>query len=154
MVKEIRKTAHETQCLGCTLANMEMDAHVVYEDNFVTCILDHDPFNEGHVLILPKGHFRFIDEFDADAAAALMDAAQLLSRAVRAEFAPDGISICQNGGSFDDLTHFHMHVVPRMQDQDFSSFYTDEVWDNGDLKAKLPETRERLAKLVEEMTAV
>lgn len=141
-------------CLGCALAHKELDVHVVYENDWVTCILDHDPFNEGHVLILPKRHYRFIDEFDAETAQAVIGAAQLLTRAIRSAFAPDGISLCQNGGSFDDLTHFHMHVVPRQQTQDFSSFYTDEVWDNDANKARLPETRERLAQLVEEMATV
>lgn len=138
-------------CLGCSLARKELPVHVVYENTSVTCLLDHDPFNEGHVLILPKRHYRFIDEFDAETAQAVMKAAQLLSRAIKSAFHPDGISICQNGGSFDDLTHFHMHIVPRQEAQDFSSFYTDEVWDNEAIKARLPETRERLAKLVEEM---
>lgn len=142
---------NQPDCLGCSLAHKELHTHVVFEDQWVTCILDHDPFNEGHVLILPKRHFRSIDEFDAKTAQAVMNAAQLLSRAIRSAFEPDGISICQNGGSFDDLTHFHMHVVPRRETQDFSSFYTDEVWDNEAIKARLPETRECLAKLVDEM---
>lgn len=142
------------ECLGCSLAHKELDVHVVYENDWVTCILDHDPFNEGHVLILPKRHYRFIDEFDAETAQAVMGAAQLLTRAIKSAFAPDGISLCQNGGTFDDLTHFHMHVLPRQEGQDFSSFYTDEVWDNGAIKARLPETQERLAKLVDEMVTV
>lgn len=141
------------ECLGCSLANKEIEAYVVYKNAWVTCILDHDPFNEGHTLILPKGHFHFIDEFDAETAGAITQAAQLLSRAIRSTFEPDGISLCQNGGTFDDLTHFHMHVVPRMQDQDFSSFYTEDPWDNEKLKGRLPETCERLAKAIEEMTA-
>jgi len=144
---------HQPECLGCSLARKELQAHVVYEDESVTCILDHDPFNEGHVLILPKRHYRFIDEFDAEMAQSVMKAAQLMSRAIKFALGPDGISICQNGGSFDDLTHFHMHVVPRQKAQDFSSFYTDEPWDNEAIKQRLPETRERLAKLVEELVA-
>ena len=141
------------ECLGCTLAAKDLEAFVVYEDDWVTCILDHDPFNEGHTLILPKQHFRFIDEFDAETAQSVMKAAQLLSGAIRSAYNPDGISICQNGGTFDDLTHFHMHVVPRQANQNFSSFYTDEVWDNEALKERLPETQERLSSLLAQMTA-
>lgn len=141
-------------CLGCKLANNELETQVVYENEWITCILDHDPFNEGHVLILPKQHYRFIDEFDTETAVSVMKSAQLLSRAIKTAFNPDGISICQNGGTFDDLTHFHMHIVPRQEDQDFSSFYTDDAWDNEAIKDRLPETRERLAQLVSEMAAV
>lgn len=142
------------ECLGCKLANNELETQVVYENEWITCILDHDPFNEGHVLILPKQHYRFIDEFDTETALSVMKAAQLLSSAIKLAYNPDGISICQNGGTFDDLTHFHMHIVPRQENQNFSSFYTDDVWDNETIKERLPETRERLAKLVGELVAV
>lgn len=36
---------------------------------------------------------------------------------------PNGITICQNGGFFNELTHYHMHVVPRYKNQ---SFYSGE----------------------------
>jgi len=44
----------EKYCLGCELANKKLPVYVVYEDEYVTCILDHAPFNDGHTLILPK----------------------------------------------------------------------------------------------------
>lgn len=30
-------------------------------------------------------------------------------------YKPDGIRICADGGKFNDLTHYHMHVVPRYE---------------------------------------
>jgi len=145
---------HEhSECLGCALANKALPVQVVYEDEYVCCILDHDPFNEGHTLILPKKHFRFVDEFDTETANAVMKAAQLMSKAIKKMYKPDGITVCQNGGAFDDLTHYHMHVVPRYENQSFSSFFTEEPWDNEDLKAKLPNTRKELAKAISELLA-
>lgn len=41
-------------CSGCQLANKKENVHVVFEDNDICCILDHQPFNEGHVLLLQK----------------------------------------------------------------------------------------------------
>lgn len=38
-------------CLGCSLANKQLPINIVYENKYVCCILDHDPSNEGHVLI-------------------------------------------------------------------------------------------------------
>ncbi len=43
-------------CLGCRLANSQEKSHIIFEDSLVTCLLDHEPFNEGHLLILPKKH--------------------------------------------------------------------------------------------------
>jgi histidine triad (HIT) family protein len=112
-------------CLGCRLANKHEKVHVVYEDEHVCCILDHNPFNDGHVLILPKKHFLDLDELDERTANSIMKASILLSKAIKKRFNPNGITVCQNGGEFNELTHYHMHVVPRYKNQSFSAFYSD-----------------------------
>ena len=114
------------ECFGCKLANKQEPVNVVWEDDYVSCFLDHDPYNEGHILILPKKHVRYFDELDENTANSIMKAAKLLSKIIKELFNPDGITICQNGGSFDELTHFHMHVVPRYEGQNFSNFYSEE----------------------------
>lgn len=147
----VDNTQENKECLGCALANQDLFVHVVYEDEFVCCFLDHDPFNEGHALILPKKHFRYVDEFDPQTAIAIMEASQLLSKAIKKLFNPDGITICQNGGKIDELSHYHMHVVPRYKNQSFASFYTEEPWNNEDLKNKLVTTRDELTKIIAEL---
>lgn len=147
----VDNTRENLECLGCALANQDLLVHVVYEDKFVCCILDHDPFNEGHTLILPKKHFRYVDEFDPQTAIAIMKASQLLSKAIKKLYNPDGITICQNGGTIDELSHYHMHVVPRYENQSFARFYTEESWSNDDLKNKLLTTRNELTKIIAEL---
>ncbi|MBO0589538.1 HIT family protein [Sporosarcina sp. E16_8] len=114
------------ECFGCKLANKQEPVYVVWEDDYVSCFLDHEPYNEGHILILPKKHVRYFDELDENSGNSIMKAAKLLSKVVKELFNPDGIIICQNGGSFDELTHFHMHVVPRYEGQNFADFYSEE----------------------------
>ncbi|MFP3324073.1 HIT family protein [Planococcus sp. SIMBA_160] len=144
----------ETNCLGCRLANGELPVHMVYENEWVACFLDHDPFNEGHVLILPKQHFRFIDEMDEATAFAILQASQLMSRTIRERYEPFGITQTQNGGGPDDLTHFHLHIVPRKQHQPFAGFYSEKAWDNEALKQGLADTRTHLAEAVEAQLSV
>lgn len=144
----------QADCLGCSLANGELPVHMVYENESVACLLDHDPFHEGHVLILPKPHYRYIDEFDEETALALLHASQLMSAAIKKRYAPFGITLAQNGGGVDDLTHFHLHLVPRAEHQSFESFYNEDPWDNKDLKQKLSETCQELAAAVEEQLAL
>ena len=138
----------ESDCLGCKLANGELPVHMVYEDEWVACFLDHDPFGEGHVLILPKAHYRFIDDMDDTTALAMLKASQLMSRVIRELYAPFGITQAQNGGGPDELSHFHLHLVPRAEGQPFARFYTEDEWDNAHLKSKLAETRNQLAAAV------
>ncbi len=113
-------------CVGCRLANEQENVYVVYETATLTCILDYMPFNPGHVLILPKGHAGEVEELDPKTAIDIMEASRFLSKAAKAAFNPDGITIIQNGGIFNDLDHYHMHVIPRFGGQDFAEFFSEE----------------------------
>ncbi len=112
------------ECLGCKLANEEEIIYKVYEDDYVTCFLDHAPFYPGHTLIVPKKHVLEVDELDDVVAKSIMDASKLIAKAIKTLYKPDGITICQNGGIFNELTHYHMHVVPRYKERSFAEFYT------------------------------
>ncbi|MEE6452796.1 HIT family protein [Gottfriedia acidiceleris] len=131
-------------CLGCNLANKEEAVNVVFEDDYVCCILDHNPYNEGHVLILPKKHLRYFDELDEITATSLIKASSIISKAIKKLFNPDGITVCQNGGAFDELTHFHMHIVPRYEGQNFADFYTEDGETNIEEGNKLEETKRKI----------
>ena len=100
-------------CLGCELANGITDVHIVYENEFITCILDIAPLHNGHTLILPKEHHRELDEIDEITLQAIMQASVDISKVLKHIYKPSGISVMQNGGFFNDLDHYHMHVYPR-----------------------------------------
>ena len=139
------------ECIGCKLANKMEQVHVVFEDEYVTCFLDHEPYNEGHVLILPKKHIYDADELDKETANSIMNASILISKAIKSLFKPDGITICQNGGVFNEITHYHMHVVPRYKDQSFATFYLEEEPVIIEKLGKLMETREKLNKAIRDI---
>lgn len=132
--------------MGCNLANKKENVYAVFEDDNVCCILDHAPYNEGHVLILPKEHIRYFDEMDENTAKSVMKATKILSKVIKMLFNPDGITVCQNGGVFDELTHFHLHVVPRYEGQNFAEFYTEDEAIHIEDEHKLEETKRKFIK--------
>lgn len=140
-----------SECLGCRLSNQLLPVHVVYENEYVCCFLDKEPFNEGHTLILPKKHFVEVEELDIKTANEIMKASILISKALKKLFDPDGITICQNGGIFNDLTHYHMHVIPRFKGQHFYAYYDVEK-DNIKEKEKFTETTTNLKSLIKELS--
>jgi histidine triad (HIT) family protein len=128
-------------CLGCDLANAIFPVHTVYENELVRCFLDIDPFNEGHVLVLPKRHVKELTELTREETLAVMDAAKLISQKLNTCLKPDGITINQNGGKFSDLTHFHMHVIPRYENDGFT--WSESAIQDG-AHTRLAETAEKL----------
>ncbi|PGZ95160.1 HIT family protein [Bacillus sp. AFS029533] len=137
-----------SECLGCRLSNQLESVNIVYENEYVCCILDIEPFNEGHTLILPKKHYLETEELDVETANDIMIASMTISKALKKLFQPDGITICQNGGKFNDLTHYHMHVIPRFEGE---PFYYEEQKDNIKEKATFIETKNRLKDMIEEI---
>lgn len=132
----------QVNCLGCRIANgIEPNLNIVYENELITCVLDIAPFNEGHTLILPKKHYLDIDEMESGTAYAIMDASQKLSIALKNLYKPDGIRICQDGGKFNDLTHYHMHLIPRYQGDGF--IWGEPLYQHGAEK-RLNQTKEQI----------
>lgn len=104
------------KCIGCRLANEQEKVFIIYEDDYVTCLLDHNPHQSGHTLILPKNHRVEVTELDEEESHSVMRASQLVSRAINALYEPNGLTVCQNGGIYNELTHYHMHIIPRNEE--------------------------------------
>lgn len=106
---------NKDDCIFCKIANGEIPSATVYEDSICRVILDVNPANKGHALIIPKEHFDNIYSMDAETAAKIFTIATEVAKAQKAELNPDGLNILQNNGEAAGQTvfHFHMHLVPR-----------------------------------------
>ncbi|BCB03747.1 HIT family protein [Bacillus sp. KH172YL63] len=138
-------------CLGCSLAHEKENVYVIYEDQYITCILDHIPHHPGHTLILPKKHKEEVTEFTDAESLSIMKASQLISRVIHTLYEPKGITICQNGGVFSDLNHYHMHVVPRNEEE---ALFGELFYGNGEIIEPfetLKETHEKMKNCINTM---
>ena len=106
---------NKDDCIFCKIANGEIPSATAYEDSVCRVILDVNPANKGHALIIPKEHFDNIYSIDAETAAKIFTIATEVAKAQKAELNPDGLNILQNNGEAAGQTvfHFHMHLVPR-----------------------------------------
>ena len=100
-------------CTFCKIANKEIESNIVYESNNSIAFLDIDPINEGHILIVPKEHHLDIEELPADILNEIMELSQRIVKALKETYKPDGYTIMQNGGKFNEIGHFHLHIFPR-----------------------------------------
>lgn len=105
-------------CIFCKIANGEIPANALYEDDLVKVIFDLSPASEGHVLILPKSHYDDVYSLDDDTAAHIFKVAVKIANAMKKSLNIDGLNIVQNNGEAAGQTvfHFHMHIIPRYTD--------------------------------------
>ncbi len=108
-------TSPPGQCIFCRLVSGEIPAARVCEDALTIAFMDIGQVNPGHVLVATKRHAATLLDVTPEEAAAVMQTAQRVARAVQAAFDPPGLTLLQANGREGDQTvfHFHMHVVPR-----------------------------------------
>ena len=138
----------ENVCLGCQLANGQALAHVVYENEWLTVILDIAPLNEGHVLLLPKRHVSEMEDMGEETSAAMLKASMKMSHLIKKLYQPDGVTILQNGGAFNDLGHVHVHVFPRYIGDGFGWL---EPVDRNDNRKRLAETKLHMINAINDL---
>ncbi|ODS55098.1 MAG: HIT family hydrolase [Acidobacteria bacterium SCN 69-37] len=79
-------------------------------------ILNKFPYNNGHVMIVPKRHVARLADLDADELLEIMALGQAAEQALGAVYAPHGFNLGMNLGRSAGAgiaEHLHMHVVPR-----------------------------------------
>ena len=133
-------------CIFCKIAAGEIPSATVYEDSICRVILDVNPANKGHALIIPKEHFDNIYSMDAETAAKIFTIATEVAKAQKAELNPDGLNILQNNGEVAGQTvfHFHMHLVPRYIKDNVTMTWIPGKADTEELSALSKALRKRI----------
>ena len=102
-------------CVFCKIRDGELPSARVYEDDRTFVIMDINPLNPGHCLVITKRHApTMFESDDADLAAAIATARRV-GTAVRAALKADGLNMLQANGAaaFQSVPHFHLHLIPR-----------------------------------------
>ena len=102
-------------CIFCKIANGEIPAATVYEDEDFRAILDLGPASKGHTLILPKKHAANLFELPEETAKKVLPLAKKLGARLEEGLHAEGLNVVQNNGEVAGQTvfHFHMHLIPR-----------------------------------------
>lgn len=105
-------------CIFCKLANGEIPANTLYEDDLFRVILDQAPATRGHALLIPKQHAENIYDIDDETAGRVFIVAKKMATRMTERLGCEGFNILQNNGTLAGQTvfHFHMHLIPRYSD--------------------------------------
>ncbi len=107
------------ECIFCKIVNGERKANIIYEDELVLGFMDINPINEGHILLIPKQHKLDLDELTTEESNRIMEVSKLMVKVLKNKYPLDGYSMMQNGGAFNDIGHYHLHIFPRYKNDGF-----------------------------------
>jgi histidine triad (HIT) family protein len=104
-----------TDCVFCRIVAGQIPSTRVFEDEHTLAFMDIGQVNPGHVLVAVKKHAPSLYELDEAQAGAVARACVRISRALQAEFEPEGLSVYQANGKAAGQTvfHYHVHLLPR-----------------------------------------
>ena len=99
-------------CLFCKIINGDIPSYKVYENEYVFAFLDINPDADGHTLIIPKKHYKDIEDIDDLTLNEIFKAAKTIKKLLEEKLNCDGITLMQNNGDVQEVKHFHLHVKP------------------------------------------
>jgi histidine triad (HIT) family protein len=136
----------DANCIFCKIIEKEIPAEIIYEDDKFISIVDIQPNNLGHSLLIPKDHFENIYKMEGDALETLGKEIQKLSLAVKKGCSADGINVHMNNGpaAGQVIFHAHIHIIPRFENDGLKHFAIKENFTSEDIKEVGRKIRESL----------
>ncbi len=102
-------------CVFCKIRDGQIPSVKLYEDERTVAIMDINPLNPGHCLVLIKTHAATLFEADAVDLTAAILTAKKVGTALLAALKVDGLNMLQANGAaaFQSVPHLHLHLIPR-----------------------------------------
>jgi histidine triad (HIT) family protein len=104
-------------CVFCKIIKGEIPSLKVYENDDVVAFLDITPVSVGHTLVVPKEHYRDLDETPEEVLGTLFAAVKKIGSAVIAMTGSHAYNVGVNTGvpAGQVVMHVHVHVIPRAE---------------------------------------
>jgi histidine triad (HIT) family protein len=101
-------------CIFCNIVAGRSPASVIYQDADVMALLDINPVQRGHTLVIPKKHYVDIWDIDPQVLVKVVTVTQRVARRMGDVWETEGVNIFGANGkpAGQDIYHFHMHVIP------------------------------------------
>ena len=136
----------DKNCIFCKIANHELKAEIVYEDELIMAFMDIAPINPGHILVIPKEHYVSSCSIPENIAGRLFFTASRLAVACKRTLETDGYNLHLSDGfcAGQDVPHSHIHLIPRTIDDNFHWNWRKLEIDENELKETASKIKNKL----------
>lgn len=100
------------------IINREIGAQIVWEDDRHIAILDIQPIQPGHTLVIPKTATDYIFDMNSEEYTALMLASQHVARLLKSKLNCNRVCMMVEGY---EIPHVHVKLVPTNSPSDLSA---------------------------------
>ena len=100
-------------CIFCKIISKEINAKILYEDEYSISFLDAFPIAKGHTLVIPKKHFAQIQDMSSDINQKLFDTVHKMITKIDSVKGSTLVLIHNGKDSGQEIMHVHVHLIPR-----------------------------------------
>ena len=98
-------------CVFCGIVAGVKNGEKVWEDEEFLAVLDINPCARGHLLVIPKKHYRWVWDMEKEEYLRYMEKVRYLANVLRKAF---GTGCVQEAIVGVDVIHSHVHLLPRV----------------------------------------
>ena len=103
-------------CIFCKIIKGELPSKTLYEDYLAKVIMSIDPVTNGHLLVIPKTHQVNITDISEDFIShSFKIIKNELYPMLKDKLNCEGLTILENNFLGQEIKHFHIHLIPRYQ---------------------------------------
>ena len=109
-------------CIFCKILAGDTPNSTVYRGKLCTAIMDIQPVNPGHLLVIPNHHATYLADLDEEVGAHMFRVAHRIAAALRESGVNcEGVNLFLADGeaAMQEVLHVHLHVLPRFEGDDF-----------------------------------
>jgi histidine triad (HIT) family protein len=127
----------ESDCLFCGIVDGSIPSQTIDSDERTVAFMDINPATRGHALVVPRAHSADLLEIGPEDLTATMIASQRLAERMKEVLDADGINLINACGAvaWQTVFHFHIHVVPRYEDDPLKLPWVPEPGDSDEIAA-------------------
>ena len=101
-------------CAFCNIGSGEIKGLRICENDRVLAFMDLAGDYDGHILVIPKEHYRYVTDCPEDVARDVWSMVRKVSKHLIEDCGYDGIDIMSaNSPVSQSLPHLHIHLIPR-----------------------------------------
>jgi len=124
-------------CLFCGIVAGSIPSETIDSDERTVAFMDINPATAGHALVVPRKHSADLLDIGEEDLTAVTLAAQRLTKRMKEVLGADGINLINACGAvaWQTVFHFHIHVVPRYEDDPLKLPWIPEPGDSDEIAA-------------------
>jgi ATP adenylyltransferase len=118
-IESFKNENEKSSCIFCEVVDKEIiddNNLLVTKSSLTITMLNLYPYNNGHLMIIPKRHVSNLDDLSKEESLAIMEEIKYAQQALTKVYQPHGFNVGANlgrasGAGIED--HIHFHIVPR-----------------------------------------